>query len=142
MRVDFYILQGEANREMMACRLCEKAWQQGLPVFVLTQSAGHAQQVDDLLWTFNDGGFLPHQLADQKPVRINEKPVTTIGWQMLPAAEDYPVLINLSESIPGGYARFERVAEIINQNETVKQAGRKRFTQYRSDNCDLHHHEL
>ncbi|MBN1378602.1 MAG: DNA polymerase III subunit chi [Gammaproteobacteria bacterium] len=141
MRVDFYILQGEANREMMACRLCEKAWQQGLPVFVLAQSAGHAQQIDDLLWTFNDGGFLPHQLADQEPVTINNKPVITIGWQQLPA-ETYPVLINLSETVPDDYSKFERVAEIVNQNESVKQAGRQRFTRYRNDNCDLHHHEL
>jgi DNA polymerase-3 subunit chi len=141
MRVDFYILQGEANREMMACRLCEKAWQQGLAVFVLAQSASHAQQIDDLLWTFNDGGFLPHQLADQKPVSINEQPITMIGWQKLPS-EGYPILINLSETVPDGYQHFERVAEIVNQNESIKQSGRQRFAQYREDNCDLFHHEL
>lgn len=142
MRVDFYILQGEASREMMACRLCEKAWQQGLPVFVLAQSAGHARQVDDLLWTFNDGGFLPHQLVDEKPVIIDDKPVTTIGWQTPPAGTTHPVLINLSETIPEGYTQFDRIAEIVNQEDSVKLAGRKRFAQYRSDNCDLHYHEL
>lgn len=141
MRVDFYILQGEASRELMACKLCDKAWQQNMPVFVLAQSAAHAQQIDDLLWTFNDGGFLPHQLADRETVRIEDRPIMLIGWGSLPS-EEYPVLVNLSDTVPSGYTQFKRVAEIVNQNESVKQSGRKRFLQYRNDNCDLHHHEL
>lgn len=141
MKVDFYILQGEANRELMACRLCEKALQQNLSVFVLAQSATHAQQIDNMLWTFNDGGFLPHQMTDEKQISIGDNLITLIGWDKLPD-QAYSVLINLSETVPDGYNRFERVAEIVNQNETVKQSGRMRFAQYRADNCDLHHHEL
>ena len=141
MRVDFYILQGEANRELMACRVCEKAWQQGMPAFVLTESGNHAQQLDDLLWTFNDGGFLPHQLDDQAAFTIDDKPVTTIGWRGLPE-NGFPLLINLSETIPEGYQRFERIAEIVNQNEVIKQSGRRRFAQYRAEDCELFPHEL
>ncbi len=141
MKVDFYILQGEANREMMACRLCEKALQQEMSVFILAESATHAQQIDDLLWTFNDGGFLPHQLVNQEDVHFGDKLITLIGWTELPT-QPYSVLINLSETVPDGYSRFERVAEIVNQNETIRQLGRERFRQYREDNCDLHHHEM
>lgn len=140
MRVDFYILQGEANRELMACRLCNKAYQQGLSVYLNAESPAHARQIDDLLWTFSDRAFVPHRLADE-PARPDSPPAAVIGWpERGPDAGE--VLINLAETVPAFYERFQRVAEIVNQNDAVKQLGRRRFAYYRERRCDLHHHEL
>jgi DNA polymerase III subunit chi len=143
MRVDFYILQGAQSRELTACRLCEKAWQQGLSVFIQTESATHAQQLDELLWTFRDGSFLPHALADAQAVSAPEPgiPHVTIGWNSEPQ-QVQQVLINLAPGVPSFYTRFERIAEIVNQDAAIKSAGRERFTFYREHNCELHHHEI
>ena len=140
MRVDFYILQGEANRELFACRLCEKAFQQQLAVYLHAQSAVHAEQIDNLLWTFNDGGFLPHQLTNQKPHTTSPLPAL-IGWEQAPP-DEYSLLINLADAILPFHKQFERVAEIVNQQEQVKKLGRERFSFYRQQGYDLQHHEL
>lgn len=141
MRVDFYILQGEANRELMACKLCEKAYQQGVSVYVLTTSPAHAQQLNELMWTFKDGSFIPHQLANTESINIDNSMVSLIGWQA-DEQSTCDMLINLTDTVPENYKNYQRIAEIVNQNESIKQAGRLRFSHYRQQDCELHHHEI
>jgi DNA polymerase IIIc chi subunit len=62
-RVDFYVLKSAAEkpRWTIACRLAEKAYLRDMRVVLLSESAADAQALDDLLWTFNDRSFVPHQ---------------------------------------------------------------------------------
>ena len=52
------------------------------------------------------------------------------------------MLINLSDTVPEWYARFERVAEIVAGEESSKHAGRARFRYYRDRGCVPTTHEL
>lgn len=141
MRVDFYILQGEQRREITACRLCEKAYQQGHKVFIHADSTQQAQELDSLLWTFREGSFLPHRLANQTGRDI-VPPAILIGWNGTGEPDGYPVLLNLAAGVPPFFGKFDRIAEIVNQNEEIKAAGRQRFAFYREQGCNLHHHDL
>lgn len=141
MRVDFYILQGEQRREITACRLCEKAYQQGHKIFIHADSVRQAQELDTLLWTFREGSFLPHCLAGRTR-QDTVAPAILIGWTGMGKPEGYPILLNLAADVPSFYREFERIAEIVNQNEEVKTAGRQRFAFYREQGCNLHHHDL
>jgi DNA polymerase-3 subunit chi len=127
-RVDFYVLAGQApnGRLLLACRLTEKAYKLGHTVYLHAASALQAQQVDDLLWTFRQSSFIPHGLYpplpdDRSPVRI--------GWGEVPAAAQ--VLINLSHELPAGFARFERVVELVDQMPETLARSRERFRHYR-----------
>ncbi|GIX21649.1 MAG: DNA polymerase III subunit chi [Gammaproteobacteria bacterium] len=139
-RVDFYILQGEANRDLMACRLCEKAWQRRLGVVLAAADAAHAQRLDELLWTFRDRAFVPHRLIDGPPP---EAPVPDIAitW---PGAGRQPaeLFINLDDAVPEDWTAWPRIAEIVNETPAVREAGRRRFAAYRAQGADLHHHKL
>ncbi len=138
-RVDFYIVESPAPdaRERVACRLAEKAWQLDHRIYIHGQDAGHCERLDQLLWTFRDGSFVPHEpLADPAPdcpilIGLAEPPESHTG-----------VLINLHEAVPPFFSRFERVVEIVNQAEPVRQAGRERFKFYRDRGYDLHTHTL
>lgn len=142
MRVDFYILQGEQRREVTACRLCEKAYQQGHKIFIHADSAGQAQEFDTLLWTFREGSFLPHRLVNQAG-RDTAPAAILIGWEgAAEEPENYPVLLNLTADVPAFYKKFERIVEIVNQSEEIKAAGRRRFAFYREQGCNLHHHDI
>ena len=141
MRVDFYILQGEQRREMLACRLCEKAYQQGHKVFIHTDSVRQAQELDTLLWTFREGSFLPHRLINQAR-QDAVPPAVQISWTGMGDPEGYPVLLNLASEVPFFFRKFERIVEIVNQNTEIKSAGRQRFAFYREQGCNLHHHDL
>lgn len=135
-QVDFYILQGSENsgRYRTACRLVEKAYALGHRVHIHTDSALVARQLDDLLWTFRDRSFIPHEIAPQ-----NSDPImVTIGHGWIPKQCD--VLINLATEVPEFFSRFQRIAEIIDQDR--RQSGREHYRFYRDRGYSLTHHEL
>jgi len=137
-KVDFYILEDPAAHQQFACRLAEKAWQQGHRVYIHTRDAAQSRQMDDLLWTFRDGSFLPHSLddaADAEQVSVH------IGHEGEPSQHD-DVLINLDNEVPLFFSRFQRVAEVVAGDEQEKQAGRERFRFYRDRGYPLDSHTI
>lgn len=139
-RVDFYILEDSAAaaRQQFVCRLAEKAWQQGHKVYIHTDDAGQSSQLDELLWTFRAGSFLPHSLdsaPDADSVSVH------IGHSDEPQHHD-DVLINMGREVPLFFSRFKRVAEVIAGDEQAKQAGRERFRFYRERGYPLESHTI
>ena len=67
-RVDFYILaqSDERARHVLACKLAEKAWRLDNTVYIHTRDRSDAESIDELLWTFRDGSFVPHGLASNQ----------------------------------------------------------------------------
>jgi len=66
-RIDFYLLTGDAaggetaiSKDMAVCRLTNKAFLLGHRVYIHTADAAEAQRLDNLLWTFSAGSFIPH----------------------------------------------------------------------------------
>jgi DNA polymerase-3 subunit chi len=137
MRVDFYILSDPAPdaRERISCRLAEKAYKMGHTVYLHTDSEGQAQRLDDLLWAFRAGSFVPHARSGSG----QESPILIGSGE--PAA-DADLLITLSASVPAFYERFGRVAEIIDGSEENKRTGRERFRFYRDRGLQPQSHHL
>lgn len=139
-RVDFYVLPDAtaAGRERFACRLTDIAFRRGQRVYLYTQSKDQAVTLDDLLWTFQAGSFIPHalhpsDLPGDSPVLIGHDGVPDLGHE---------VLINLAETAPNFFSRFDRVAEVINQDEEIKSAGRRKFRFYRDRGYALETHTV
>ncbi len=139
-RVDFYLLSDAASlgRERIACRLAEKAYQLGHRVYIHAESSDLARRLDDLLWTFRAGSFVPHALF---PCDASHVPPVLIGHNDAPA-DSHDVLINLATEVPTFFSRYERVAEVIDQDEQRKRAGRERFRFYRDRGYALETHPL
>ncbi len=137
-KVDFYLVQGNdaPRRYRFACRLVDKAYTLGHRVHIHTDTAHTASQLDDLLWSFHDRSFIPHDIEPQNQAQT---PVT-IGHGWMPDQCD--VLINLAAEIPEFFSRFKRVAEIIDQDEHRRERGRIHYRHYRDHGCALTHHEL
>lgn len=137
-KVDFYILENPSAQQQFVCRLAEKAWQQGHRVFIHTADASQSRQLDDLLWTFRDGSFMPHSLDDAAGA---DRVSVHIGHSGEPQHHD-DVLINLNREVPLFFSRFHRVAEVVAGNEQDKQAGRERFRFYRDRGYPLDSHTI
>src|ERR1700722_20646121 len=62
-RGDFYILEGQSpsGRLKLACKLAEKAYLAAQTVLVWHTDPAELRAFDDMLWTFNDGSFVPHE---------------------------------------------------------------------------------
>jgi DNA polymerase III subunit chi len=139
-RIDFYVLPGagERDRLLLACRLTEKAYGLDHRVYIHAADEHQARQLDELLWTFKQHSFVPHA---RYPVAADETAPVLIGVDAEPdcAAE---VLINLADEVPAGYARFQRIAELVDQQPAVLEASRARFRFYREQGLEPHSHKL
>ncbi len=131
-RIDFYVLDGQDDRSRLvyACRLIEKAYLQRHTVCVTVDSPAEVEAFDDLLWTFGDRAFVPHETAaDGRVPGSAPAPAVVIGChQALPA----DLLVNLGSEAPEFYAQYPRVAEFVDAEPGRRDAGRRRFTFYRS----------
>ena len=139
-RIDFYIVDSNeaGSRSLTACRLAEKAYSLDNQVYIHTASLSEADKLNDLLWTYRAGSFVPHQRFE--PSNEQDCPVL-IGHVDAPEGFN-DVLINLDTAVPMFFSRFERVVEIVDQDETLRQQARDRFTFYRDRGYNLHTHNL
>ncbi|MFO8154438.1 MAG: DNA polymerase III subunit chi [Thiohalospira sp.] len=140
-RVDFYILAGTEPRErdFFTCRLVEKAWRHGMRVWLHCADADDVARMDELLWTFRPGSFIPHEPAAGAGA---DAPVL-LGHGREPEADAvFPMLINRATEPPLFFSRFERLAEVVDQRPDVRDAGRARWAFYRDRGYPLNHHDM
>ena len=140
-RVDFYVSQdaGADVRLRLACRIAEKAYLARQQVVVLLEDTETLQRFEELLWTFGDGSFVPHDSLGSDGAEC-EAPVTlTTG--ALPAAHR-DVLLNLTGMVPPCFDQFTRVAEFLDARPEVRAAGRERFKTYRAKSIEPQTHNV
>lgn len=128
-RVDFYVTESTAPRDRLrtACRVVEKAYLAGNTVLVWHTDLEELREFDELLWTFGDGSFVPHEAITASgftsaPVLLTSAPTPPGG---------YDVLVNLAAEVPECVAGARRVAEFIDGDPDRRQAGRARFRAYK-----------
>ncbi len=141
-RVDFYVLS-EAEPDALlrcACRLIEKAFDLDHRVYVHVCNESEAQRIDDLLWTFSDRTFIPHQVwLGTEP--SHEVVKVLIGELPAPASHR-EVLVNLSGEVPDDLESFARIVELVDADPERKRLSRERYKRYRERGCTLDTHNL
>ena len=122
----------------VARRVAAKAHSQGKQVMIYAPDAATADAIDRLLWTMPATGFVPHcrdsdALAGETPVLIGTR---------VDALRRADVMINLHHEQPSAFSRFERLVEIIGQDEAGIEQGRERYRFYKTRGYALHAHDL
>ena len=140
-RVDFYILaqSDERARQVLACKLAEKAWRLDNTVYIHTRDRGDAESLDELLWTFKDGSFVPHGLTSNQDGTEASPIVIGCGAD---GVESRDLLINLCDEVPPFAEGFPRVAELVTSDANARQMSRKRYATYRDHGHELNTHKL
>jgi DNA polymerase-3 subunit chi len=122
----------------VARRVAAKACGQGKQVMIYAPDAAVAEAIDRLLWTTPALGFVPH-CRDSEPLAA-ETPVL-IGANV-DALKRADVMINLHAEQPPAFARFERLVEIVGQDEAGRERGRERYRFYQARGYALKTHDL
>lgn len=140
-RVDFYVLPqaGEPGRRQFACRLAEKAYRLDHTVHIRTPDDGVAGAMDELLWTFRDGSFVPHEVV--APGQPDVEAPVTVGTRP-PARRTAELVINLGDDVPEPDADCVRIAEIVSSDEDSRRQSRQRYARYRELGHTLETHNL
>lgn len=140
IRIDFYLLNSNPPDalSLVACRLLEKAFVRGHSVFVYCESQKNAHHLDELLWTFKDNSFIPHNIQGEGP---EPPPPIQIGYGPEPRGFN-DILLNMASAIPTYFSRFRRIIEIVSDDEAAKEVSRQHYRTYRAEQCELHTHPI
>ncbi|HEY7887703.1 MAG TPA: DNA polymerase III subunit chi [Steroidobacteraceae bacterium] len=130
LRVDFYVIEGTtaAARLKVACRLAEKAYLASQRTLIWHTDRAELEALDDLLWTFADGSFVPHDWLTSNAAAAEAPVLLSAGS---PPAAAFDFVVNLAADPPPLLHLTRRIAEIIDGDEGRRRAGRARFKAYR-----------
>jgi DNA polymerase-3 subunit chi len=123
-----------------ACRLLRKAAASGSTVAVLGDETA-LLKLDELLWSFSALDFVPH---GRIPTLSSTQRELTPIW-LCTSVEDgqgRQVLINLTPAVPENFEKFERVIEVVSQDEADRQSARLRWKNYSERGIDIVRHDL
>ena len=123
-RIDFHTHVDDVV--LYACLLARKAYRAGQLLVVHAESTC-LRTFDERLWSFSPLDFIPHCMADNALAR--QTPVVLAAD--LEQAPHHQILLNLGATVPGPFARFERMLEIIGSAQDQLVAGRERYRFYR-----------
>ncbi|NCV84300.1 MAG: DNA polymerase III subunit chi [Oxalobacteraceae bacterium] len=120
-----------------ACRLIRKAQVANTKLVVLAEDREQLNNIDSLLWTFSEQDFLPHVIAGDSLAAQTPIILTDDCEKALP---HHHALVNLSRRTPEFFARFERMFELVSNDEQDLVAGRERYKYYQERGYPLTHH--
>src|SRR3569833_3916883 len=109
LRVDCYVLQeaSSVGRLKLACRLAEKAYLAAQVALVWHTDPRELKEFDELLWTFMDGSFVPHEMI-AAGASIEDTPVLLSSGTLPERAVD--IIINLAPEVPACLGQTRRIA--------------------------------
>ncbi|MEI7445286.1 MAG: DNA polymerase III subunit chi [Burkholderiales bacterium] len=135
-RIDFHV--NAPDPLAYGCRLVRKIYRAKQHVVVCCDDPVRLKAFDERLWTFSPQEFIPHvmasdALAAETPVLLTASP-DGLPW--------HEVLVNLGDATPEGFARFERLIEVVGGDESDRALGRDRFRFYRDRGYPLSTHDV
>ena len=138
-RADFYLIDKPRFREqplLLACELAKKAFVAEQPLLILARSQEQAEELDQLLWEFDDDAFIAHQIAGDDDDAICAVLIATPDV----AVEDRALVLNLrDECAPGNW---DRVLEVIAADTSEREGSRTRWREYQQRGIELKKHDM
>ena len=134
--IDFYF--NADDRLQVACRLAGKAYAQKKKLLIYAPASATARRIDNLLWTWQQLSFIPHCLASD-PLAASTPVLITAETPDPPESD---VLLNLADSCPPFFERYERLLEIVGQDDAGRSLGRRRFKFYKERGYAIGTHDL
>ena len=110
-----------------ACRLLRKAVASQARV-VVTGPAELLHRLDLALWTFSPLDFVAHCMGDSPAQVLAASPVVLV--ESVLATPHQQVLLNLSDRVPDGFERFERLIEVVTEDADDRNGARDRWRHY------------
>lgn len=149
-RVNFYLLPQaqESARQLLACRLADKLWRQGMAVQLHCDDHAAAVELDALLWSFSPEAFVPHYLHEPQAAAAGSPAhpaadggrAVVLSWGQAPALA--PNLLHCGSGLPASHAQFDTIAEFVAGSEEARARSRALWQQYKQAGHSLQHHRI
>ena len=141
-RADFYLIAKPRFRNeplRLVCELARRAFEAEQPALILVRDEAQAEELDDLLWSFDPDSYLPHQIAGVAEVEDDE---VTEFLVVPPGVEtpSRPLVINLRDAAATG--EFVRVLEVVPADASAREPLRARWREYQQRGFELAKHDM
>lgn len=124
-----------------ACRLLRKAVAARGARVVVVGDAATLDAVDAALWQLSPADFIAHCRSDAEPGVLARSPVVLSAGGDEPAPH-HQVLLNLGADVPAGFGRFERLVDIVSDDEADRQVARARWRHYADRGYAITRHDF
>jgi DNA polymerase III subunit chi len=124
-----------------SCKLLRKATLSGARVAVLATPDVLAR-LDMELWTFSPLDFVAHVRAPCTPEVLHRTPVVLCEALDQARGAGYSVLVNLLPAVPDGFEQFDRVIEVVTQDDADRLSARARWKHYNELGYEITRHDL
>jgi DNA polymerase-3 subunit chi len=124
-----------------ACRLLRKAVAARGARVVVVGDAATLDAVDVALWQVSPADFIAHCRSDAEPAVLTRSPVVLSTGGDEPAPH-HQVLLNLGADVPAGFGRFERLVDIVSDDEADRQVARARWRHYADRGYAITRHDF
>ena len=130
-KVDFYVyeLSDYHLYQKLVCNIIEETYNQRENILLLCENAESCEAFDELLWTFKDISFIPHEKKCKYKI--------TTQCINLAKKDRSPTLINLTYSFPDFFESHSRVIEMSGYDENSRQKARQNFKKYKTMNFEI-----
>ncbi|MEH6648548.1 MAG: DNA polymerase III subunit chi [Motiliproteus sp.] len=139
-RSDFYILPSNDSdsRRRFLCKVLEKVHGLGHQIYIRTADEAAARQLDELLWEYCSEAFLPHNLIAEK---LEMPSPIEIGYgDSLPQHRE--VYVNMALEASDLSLSFERIIEVVIQQDEILEATRNNYRQYQQRGYEIHMNDM
>lgn len=140
MRADFYLIAKPRFLEeplRLVCELARKAYDGNLWTLILARDAAQAEELDELLWAFDEEAYIPHQIAGTDD-EDDLTPVLIATPEMDAPAR--ALVINLRDDAYAG--QCERVLEVVPADPAARDPLRERWKQYKARGFDVNKYDM
>ena len=137
MRADFYLIAKPRFLEqplLLVCELARRGHDSGKPLLILARDGAQAEELDELLWEFDEDAYLPHQIAGQQEDDDDEITPIVIATPDVDVP-DRPLVLNLRDEPFRGTC--ERVLEVVPADPSAREPLRARWRDYQARGFEL-----
>jgi len=124
-QIDCY--HDQPDRLTQAIRLAMLAWERRKPITFYIPDASRAEAFDQALWANDPTSFIPHCYASS----AEAEHTLIIITDNLEAVKQDELLVNLADEVPAGFARYQRLFEIVTRHDADKATARDRMAFYK-----------
>lgn len=138
----FYILNKAEDLKISVCKIIKEYYKKKYKIFVSSRSNDLVNELNNLLWTFEQISFIPHCTTKNYD---KNSPILLSGKDSFPKTvnlKEYDVWLNLDDEVEENYTDFEIILEIVSQNEKQRILSRKRYLNYQKNNFEVKHEKL
>lgn len=131
---------GAPDKLGYACRLLRKAVASGAQVAVVAD-ADTIAQLDTDLWALSATEFLPHCVGAVGDSVQSRSPLVLVT-DIAQVAGQRGVLVNLADTVPVGFERFDRLIEVVSTDAADRAQARGRWKYYTERGYSITRHDL